>query len=1806
MNLATWLRPAKFITRRGRSASRRRLAVEVLEDRLAPAAIDFAAMAAGLDQSLNTVKSDLAGVDAINVLPIVNRPLANVPGVNGSSGIIAGFQTTLVNAVNAGGDVQQAIFQSLGPGSPLNVLGSTDDDPQITKQDVGFQLDADQNGVTIMLHMVRNVQDAHPGHTDFGLGLPGVPLVIATKGDTEVRVGYDLGNLVFGVHGTNHYFFNAGGANLLKVDVQAGIPKATAGAPMTGFVGFLPITAADTATPTNLSVEFTTHLNDSGHLTNPEMTGQAAVNLSLRTNSDAQVAGFLSMPTITTDFVMSWSFNGVGPVNPNGPLSSFGNQPTVAFENITLDIGSALSTQLGPWLSQLNKALAPIEPAINVLTTPIPGVSDFEGQPTSLIDLATNFGLIPDSVREVVNLAKDIVQVSGDSSAVAAAVQDLTHNFGTLDLNASNGDPRNYPTMASYLNFGVALTNLVGNGLSSLSLADMENQIVSNLSGPTQQAAQDLFTFFDPNQNSHISIEFPLFSDPATTLINLFLGTGQDVEIVHARVEFPQQVASLNVEFPLQVGPVFVNIEFNSSVSFDAAFGIGYDAQGLRQFANDFLANPGSVDANDLLQGLLLDGDSHVSISGSLSGSAFALAPLVAVEGSGGLNATFALATDNPNSDAVIRLTDGPSCLFKTQGKIDYELSVDAQVTVFVPVFGIPTPFVYPYSYDSGDTVLLAMSDCIANPFAPPASLHLAQYDAQSQTLTLNMGPHASDRSNDPNIDPDFITDDDEVFTVMHDDDQSGNPNGGEALLVSSFGITQRFTDVKVIVADGGAGDDSVTIGKGVHADANLTGGNGNDQLTYLGDGNATVAGNDGDDKLTGGNGTNNLDGGAGNDTLNGGPGVNVLHGGPDNDILRGGGSNDSLYGDDGNDALFAGPASNLLDGGAGDDVLTAAAGSGQLIGGLGDDIFNWAAGDGLIAIDGGGGTDHANLAGTTADDDFNLSHNGATVNAQVPGDLTLSIANVEYLGIDGLAGADAITVNDLTGTGAREVDVDFVDLGMPDADADTIIINGTPGDDNFKISKTQVTVGHSEFPNGGVTDVLRDDFLVRTVNSADDVRVHGLDGGDTFNILGETGPTTIYGEGGADTFNVIAKSKEDVAAHTTSDYLGPLYLDGGTQKSTLKVDESPCISSSSTFLTTSLVYGNLLPATVSYQGAGGFGGGVSLITGPGNDSVNVLNTAAGVNASVSTGDGNDNVKVSSSAPALDGDLSGILGTLNVDVGAGAQNSLLLGDRLASAGNQNVQVTAGQVLGFAGPSDQTVVNYTATGGNLRLTLEGSTSPTLKEKFLVNGPHASITVDTNDGNDQVTLTALSQSATINTGAGDDTVTLDGPNHSLDSILAPVNVTGGAGADTINVMDQGAPAGHTYDFTAKSLARSGAASISFDAAVETLNLKMTAFTDVVHVNAMPAGPTVVLEGGKGADTLVGPPQTNVWQIAGMDKGTLNQTVRFSAIENLQGNTGDDFFVLANGVGVSGSLTGGGGSTNLLDYSAYKTPIQLDLDLVTSAGTNVPKFGGINQVVGGHTSDLLIAHSSGNLWQINGVNAGNLSTVAYVLGFHSFENLRGGPSLDDFQVSDAGMVTGTVDGGAGEHLLDYSMSQGAVMVNLTSGQATRIGKVLRIEDVTGGAGDDVLIGDAHANILHGGAGNNLLLGLAGDDQLFGGLGRDVLIGGAGADILTGGDGDNLLIGGITNYDAKLNLTALGAIMAQWTTNGSFTDKVSQLKLGVGPNQQYRLNSTTVHDDQAPDTLKGGPDADWFWAVLAGPKPDQKNDPGGPSQLN
>jgi hypothetical protein len=140
------------------------------------------------------------------------------------------------------------------------------------------------------------------------------------------------------------------------------------------------------------------------------------------------------------------------------------------------------------------------------------------------------------------------------------------------------------------------------------------------------------------------------------------------------------------------------------------------------------------------------------------------------------------------------------------------------------------------------------------------------------------------------------------------------------------------------------------------------------------------------------------------------------------------------LFGHAGNDTLIGGDGNDFVDGDQGADV-------GIL--GAGDDVFRWDNGDGSDRVEGGSGFDEMLFNGNTGAvaEQFTLSAADGDNHAlftRVQGGIVMDLQDVEHVTLNPFGGADTININDLTGTGITDVDIN---LGF-DHVTDTININ--------------------------------------------------------------------------------------------------------------------------------------------------------------------------------------------------------------------------------------------------------------------------------------------------------------------------------------------------------------------------------------------------------------------------------------------------------------------------------------------------------------------------------------------------------------------------------------------------------------------------------------------------------------------------------------------------------------------------------------------------------------------------------------------
>ncbi|RZJ24910.1 MAG: calcium-binding protein, partial [Brevundimonas sp.] len=300
--------------------------------------------------------------------------------------------------------------------------------------------------------------------------------------------------------------------------------------------------------------------------------------------------------------------------------------------------------------------------------------------------------------------------------------------------------------------------------------------------------------------------------------------------------------------------------------------------------------------------------------------------------------------------------------------------------------------------------------------------------------------------------------------------------------------------------------------------------------------------------------------------------------------------------------------------------------------------------------------------------------------------------------------------------------------------------------------------------------------------------------------------------------------------------------------------------------------------------------------------------------------------------------------------------------------------------------------------------------------------------------------------------------------------------------------------------------------------------------------------VIRGGVNRDTLMGHAGNDILIGGG---GAANE---------LHGGTGDDIYVITGGDTII-EYAGEGFDTVQTALSSFT--LRLNVEALTYIGSG--DFTGT-----GTSEDNVITGGAGN------------DTLAG----------RGG---NDILIGGGGIDTASYANAASG--VDARLNNGVARNDGDGGVDTLVG----IENLTGSAFDDVLIGDAGNNFLSGGTGRDTLLGLGGDDTLIGGAGApNQLQGGTGDDtyILTvndtvvelAGEGiDTIITATLTGYTLGAhveNLTYTGA--AAFTGTGNGLDNV--ITGGSG--------NDVLRGAGGDDTLIGGDGMDI--AVLTGLRAD------------
>jgi VCBS repeat-containing protein len=249
-----------------------------------------------------------------------------------------------------------------------------------------------------------------------------------------------------------------------------------------------------------------------------------------------------------------------------------------------------------------------------------------------------------------------------------------------------------------------------------------------------------------------------------------------------------------------------------------------------------------------------------------------------------------------------------------------------------------------------------------------------------------------------------------------------------------------------------------------------------------------------------------------------------------------------------------------------------------------------------------------------------------------------------------------------------------------------------------------------------------------------------------------------------------------------------------------------------------------------------------------------------------------------------------------------------------------------------------------------------------------------------------------------------------------------------------------------------------------------------------------------------------------------------------------------------------------------------------------------------------DLVSGVSRGDMFEVAvlGTSADDTlnavqSTRPYYFNAGGGNDLVNGGTANDVLVGGAGNDVLTGNGGsnsyigdAGNDTVSFANATAGVFAYILAGSASSNGfggvdTFTTIENLTGGAGNDTLLGDNNDNVIIGGAGGDYLAGLGGNDTLDGGLGDpNALQGGTGDDTYIIDMAGNTLIEFANEGTDTVRTSLTSFTLIADLENLIYTG--AQAFTGVGNAGDNRMTGGT-----GDDIMTGGAGADTFVATAS-----------------
>jgi hypothetical protein len=303
------------------------------------------------------------------------------------------------------------------------------------------------------------------------------------------------------------------------------------------------------------------------------------------------------------------------------------------------------------------------------------------------------------------------------------------------------------------------------------------------------------------------------------------------------------------------------------------------------------------------------------------------------------------------------------------------------------------------------------------------------------------------------------------------------------------------------------------------------------------------------------------------------------------------------------------------------------------------------------------------------------------------------------------------------------------------------------------------------------------------------------------------------------------------------------------------------------------------------------------------------------------------------------------------------------------------------------------------------------------------------------------------------------------------------------------------------TADELASPG---ITINVADETTTTLSATATDTAGNTSNCSAPITYVEDSSPGNPCDGKQPTIIGTEAGETIiGTTNPDV-------IDAGGGSD---MISGLGGADVICGGDGADTIAGGNGNDALIGgAQDDLLVGEGGNDRYVGNDGRDTVDFVSGPVSARIGGSA---TGEGSDTLAGVEDILGTPGGDHLRGdaganrldgGGGVDTLFTSPG---ADTFIGGQGSDIIDFS-SRGALRIDLAEGTAKGDGtdQLRTIENVIGGSGPDLIIGNTESNRFDGRGGDDDLRGRGGSDKLFGEDGSDIMFGGTQIDLCDGGE--------------------------------------------------------------------------------------------------